>query len=165
MTRLYRIRGISTDSRSADAKGESLSREANDDDDEGHKADGPGRRHGGRWRCAMKVRGGMFCKQCDKPVAAQKSTHRMRNVASTAALGLTMGASALGYKGGQWHCPTCGGPVTTLPRQPGWHNLVQRDPNYQGNEQRAKAWAWFKGQPTWAKVAEGGTLLLLLAIT
>jgi len=62
----------------------------------------------------MKVRGGMFCLQCQKPVAAQKGTHRLRNTIATLSAPLTAGYSLAGLASGAWHCPDCGGPVATL---------------------------------------------------
>jgi ssDNA-binding Zn-finger/Zn-ribbon topoisomerase 1 len=61
----------------------------------------------------VKVKGGMWCPNCGA-VAAQKSTHRFRNVAATLTLPLTGGASALGYAAGGWMCTNCGGPVYSL---------------------------------------------------
>ena len=51
----------------------------------------------------------MYCEACDKPVAAQKQTHKARSLL----LGpLTYGAAV---KVGEWHCPDCGGPVIPIP--------------------------------------------------
>jgi ribosomal protein L7/L12 len=56
---------------------------------------------------AVKVKPGMYCERCQKPVAAQKQTHKARSVL----LGpVTYGA---GVKVGEWHCPDCGGPVVS----------------------------------------------------
>ena len=70
-----------------------------------HHPQGPAEGHG------MKVKGGMYCDTCDKPVSAQKSTDRFRNsllaVAAPATGGYSMAAAGVG----QWHCPDCGGPV------------------------------------------------------
>ncbi len=59
----------------------------------------------------MKVKGDYYCDRCDKPVAAQKPTHRMRNILATLTLPL---GGALAYTTGYWHCPHCGGPVRDL---------------------------------------------------
>lgn len=50
------------------------------------------------------TKGGMYCRECDRPVAAQKTTHGIRNTLAIP----TMGATA---KIEDWHCPNCGGPV------------------------------------------------------
>lgn len=55
----------------------------------------------------VKVKGGMYCQRCDKPVAAQKSTHRARGAASIAT-GLWPFALPDDY-----HCPDCGGLVVS----------------------------------------------------
>lgn len=57
-----------------------------------------------------KVKGGSICARCG-PVAAQRTTHRARNTASTVLAPITGGVSLAGTKSGQWHCPKCGGPV------------------------------------------------------
>lgn len=54
---------------------------------------------------AVKVKPGMHCERCDKPVAAQKQTHKARSILTTPLIG------AAGWKVGEWHCPECGGPV------------------------------------------------------
>lgn len=61
----------------------------------------------------MKVKGGMYCQSCDKPVAAQKATSRVRNTLAVAATGLIGPASLAASKYNEWHCPACGGPVVT----------------------------------------------------
>ncbi len=58
----------------------------------------------------------MWCKQCQRPIAAQKTTHRAANTAGTA-LGLATGGLFLVTTEG-WHCPHCGGKA--VPRAP-WH--------------------------------------------
>src|SRR3712207_5646107 len=63
---------------------------------------------------AVQVKGGMFCPQCNSPVAAQKRTHRLRNTAAVVAAPVTAGASLAAAASGQWHCPRCGGPVVKL---------------------------------------------------
>jgi hypothetical protein len=63
----------------------------------------------------VKVKGGMFCPQCDKPVAAQKGTARLRNTLGVVFMPVTGGASGLGTQVNDWHCPTCGGPVYQPP--------------------------------------------------
>jgi len=62
----------------------------------------------------MKVKGGVYCQSCDRPVAAQKSTHRLRNVAAVVTAPTTLGVSLLGTAAGKWHCPLCGGPVVPV---------------------------------------------------
>ena len=59
----------------------------------------------------VKVKGGMYCPQCQAPVAAQKTGHGIRNAIATvtAPVGGVMFAAVEG-----WHCPTCGGPVVSL---------------------------------------------------
>ncbi len=71
----------------------------------------------------MKVKGGMWCDYCGRPVAAQKSTHRFRNVSAGVLALPTAGLSLGGFAAGEWHCPFCGGPVrrastTTSPPGP-----------------------------------------------
>jgi hypothetical protein len=46
----------------------------------------------------VKTQGGMWCNNCQQPVAGQKTTHRFRNLASFATLGATGGLSMLGFK-------------------------------------------------------------------
>jgi hypothetical protein len=62
----------------------------------------------------MKTRGGMYCINETKPVAAVKTTTRMRNTFALGASIATMGGSLLAGKVNGWHCPDCGGPVTTM---------------------------------------------------
>lgn len=64
----------------------------------------------------VTAKGGMWCDQCGKPVAATKSTHRFRNTLAAVGLPLTMGASLHGIKVGESCCPNCGGPVRGLPK-------------------------------------------------
>jgi len=59
----------------------------------------------------QKVKGGMYCDRCDRPVAAVKNTHRIRNAAGVLALPATGGLSAAGMKGERYLCPLCGGHV------------------------------------------------------
>ena len=64
----------------------------------------------------MKSKGGMYCDYCQRPVAGQKATHRMRNTASGVfALG-TAGASLLGANVDGYHCPNCGQAVRKMTR-------------------------------------------------
>jgi len=59
-----------------------------------------------RWHAmASQMRGAMYCKECDRPVAAQRGAHRTRN---TLAAFLT---GDCGMEVEPWHCPHCGGPV------------------------------------------------------
>ncbi len=54
---------------------------------------------------STRVKGGMYCPRCKRPVAAERSGHAVRN---------TLGAAAtfgLSLKSERWHCPICGGPV------------------------------------------------------
>lgn len=50
---------------------------------------------------------GMFCEQCDRPIAAQKNKHGVRNTVTVLTL------VPVGKIEG-WHCPTCGGPAITV---------------------------------------------------
>lgn len=60
----------------------------------------------------VKVQGGMYCPTCERPVAAQKGTNRMRNIFAGGATILSGGATAgVGIKKNDWHCPFCGGAV------------------------------------------------------
>jgi len=59
----------------------------------------------------QKIKGGMYCDRCDRPVAAVKNTHRIRNAAGVLALPATGGLSAAGMKGERYMCPLCGGHV------------------------------------------------------
>lgn len=47
---------------------------------------------------------GMYCPQCQKPVAGSKTTHGVRNLFAIPTLGATT-------KVERWHCPDCGGRV------------------------------------------------------
>ena len=58
----------------------------------------------------VKVKGGMYCRRCDKPVMAQKSGHGVRNTVAVGGALATAGLSLLGAKSEKWRCPTCGGP-------------------------------------------------------
>jgi hypothetical protein len=62
----------------------------------------------------------MWCEGCQSPVAAQRSTHRLRNATSIGAAPLTGGLSLLGARSDDWCCPGCGGPVKRLPQTPSW---------------------------------------------
>ena len=63
----------------------------------------------------QKVKGGMWCLACQKPVMGMKNTHRVRNAASTLALPVTapfLGPLMRGgFKNEGYICPTCGGPA------------------------------------------------------
>jgi len=59
----------------------------------------------------QKVKGGMYCDRCDRPVPAVKNTHRLRNAIGVVALPATAGLSAAGMKVERYICPTCGGHV------------------------------------------------------
>jgi endogenous inhibitor of DNA gyrase (YacG/DUF329 family) len=59
----------------------------------------------------LKVKSGMYCPTCQTPVAAQKSTHRLRNLGAAVTAPVTAGLSLAAAKAGDWHCPSCGGPV------------------------------------------------------
>lgn len=65
----------------------------------------------------MKTKGGMWCVNEQRPVAAQKSTHRFRNTLATVTLPATALWSAAAMTSGQWHCPHCGGPVERAARR------------------------------------------------
>jgi hypothetical protein len=54
----------------------------------------------------LKVRGGMWCDTCQKPVAGQKSTAKVAKLTATVMTGGTYPALP-----GAFHCPTCGSPV------------------------------------------------------
>jgi hypothetical protein len=59
----------------------------------------------------QKMKGGMWCPQCNKPVMGIKNTHRIRNAFSVLAAPATAGASFAGSKVEGYMCPTCGGSV------------------------------------------------------
>jgi hypothetical protein len=59
----------------------------------------------------VKVKGGMYCQRCAKPVMAQKSGHGVRNTAAIGGALATGGLSLLGAKSEKWRCPLCGGPA------------------------------------------------------
>jgi predicted RNA-binding Zn-ribbon protein involved in translation (DUF1610 family) len=67
----------------------------------------------------VKVKGNMYCDACQRPVAGQKSTHRLRNTAAVITAPVTGGASMAGAASGKWHCPNCGGPVKTIREKEG----------------------------------------------
>lgn len=56
----------------------------------------------------QKVKGGMWCETCHKPVMAVKNTHRLRNATSLVTLPATAALSVFGLKGERYACPTCG---------------------------------------------------------
>lgn len=58
----------------------------------------------------VKVKGGMYCKRCDRPVMAQKTGHGVRNTLAVGGTLATAGLSLLGAKSEKWRCPMCGGP-------------------------------------------------------
>ncbi len=72
----------------------------------------------------VKFQGNMYCDSCQRPVAGQKSTHRLRNAAAALTAPVTGGASVFGAKAGKWHCPHCGGPAKPLP--PEWLTRVEK---------------------------------------
>jgi hypothetical protein len=58
----------------------------------------------------VKVKGGMYCRRCNRPVMAQKSGHGVRNTLAVGGTLATAGLSLLGAKSEKWRCPNCGGP-------------------------------------------------------
>jgi rubrerythrin len=62
----------------------------------------------------VKVKGGMYCRQCDKPVMAQKNGHGLRNTVAVGGTLATAGLSLLGAKSEKWRCPICGGPCVPM---------------------------------------------------
>jgi hypothetical protein len=62
----------------------------------------------------MKVKGGMYCLNCQSPVPAQKSTHRLRNTVAGVTAPITGGYSLAAAASGEWHCQRCGGPVVSV---------------------------------------------------
>lgn len=62
----------------------------------------------------VKVKGGMYCRQCDKPVMAQRNGHGLRNTVAVGGTLATAGLSLLGAKSEKWRCPTCGGPCVPV---------------------------------------------------
>lgn len=62
----------------------------------------------------MQAKPGCYCERCDKYVAAQKTTHHLRNSVAALALLPTLGISALLFHKEHWHCPLCGGPIRDL---------------------------------------------------
>jgi hypothetical protein len=63
---------------------------------------------------ALKAKGGMYCKRCDKPVMAQKNGHGVRNTIAVGGTLATAGLSLLGAKSEKWRCPVCGGPCVPM---------------------------------------------------
>ncbi len=64
----------------------------------------------------QKVKGGMWCAACHKPVMGVKNTHKLRNalVAPFAPVTSVFSLSGLkpaGMKVEGYVCPSCGGPV------------------------------------------------------
>lgn len=59
----------------------------------------------------QKIKGGKYCRQCNKPVLAVRNTHMIRNPASLATVVATEGFSLLAFKRTKYVCSTCGGPV------------------------------------------------------
>lgn len=67
---------------------------------------------------SVKVKGGMWCDSCQKPVAGQKSTRKAFQTMATVGT-----AGAYIPTPGEYHCPSCGGPVRPAPKvinDPGW---------------------------------------------
>jgi hypothetical protein len=62
----------------------------------------------------VKVKGGMYCRKCDKPVMAQKTGHGVRNTAAVGGALATAGFSLLAAKRERWCCPMCGGPCVPI---------------------------------------------------
>jgi hypothetical protein len=62
----------------------------------------------------VKLKGGMYCRQCGKPVMAQKTGHGVRNTVAIGGALATAGLSLLGAKSEKWRCPICGGPATPI---------------------------------------------------
>jgi hypothetical protein len=62
----------------------------------------------------IRVKGGMYCQRCDKPVMAQKTGHGVRNTAAVGGALATLGLSLLATKGEKWCCPECGGPCVPM---------------------------------------------------
>jgi hypothetical protein len=58
----------------------------------------------------LKIKGGMYCRRCGKPVMAQKNGHGVRNVVAVGGTLATAGLSLFGAKSEKWRCPMCGGP-------------------------------------------------------
>jgi hypothetical protein len=54
---------------------------------------------------ASQMRGAMYCKECDRPVSAQRGAHRTRNMLAA----FLTGDCRMEVE--PWHCPHCGGPV------------------------------------------------------
>jgi hypothetical protein len=52
---------------------------------------------------SVRVKGGMYCRTCKKPVMAQRSGHAVRNTIGAAA------TAGLALKSERWLCPNCGG--------------------------------------------------------
>jgi hypothetical protein len=104
------------------------------------------------------TKGGMYCERCDQPVAAQKTTHGVRNTAGIFTMFLTT-------KIEDWHCPSCGGPVKTVrgaeaakrreekqqPRRTGEPVLTQG-----AQDAAAERHSWSD------EIAEGGSSVLVL---
>lgn len=57
----------------------------------------------------LKVKGGMYCDSCKRPVAGQKSTKKVAKLGAT----LLSGGLYTPFPGG-YHCPICGQPVRPL---------------------------------------------------
>ena len=68
---------------------------------------------------SVKVKGGMYCPRCHKPVMAQRSGHAVRNTIGAAA---TLG---LALKTEQWRCPDCGGVQSALLPE-SWNGRARR---------------------------------------
>lgn len=72
----------------------------------------------------VKVKAGMWCEYCVRPVAGQKSTHRLRNGVAAVLAAPTGGAALLGARADGYHCPICGQPVRKLRTTPGPPNTA-----------------------------------------
>jgi hypothetical protein len=65
----------------------------------------------------VAVKGGMYCERCERPVAAQKTTHGVRNTTAIFTYGTT-------GKIEDWHCPNCGG--KTIPEATAKHRAAKK---------------------------------------
>lgn len=65
---------------------------------------------------SVKIKGNQWCDRCQRPVAAVKSTNRVRNTGAVTAGLLTGRLGFLAAKNDAYVCQTCGGPTRRLPR-------------------------------------------------
>jgi len=63
---------------------------------------------------SVKIKGNQWCDRCQRPVAAVKSTHRLRNIGAVVMAPFTVGLSVFAASNDAYACSACGGPVRAI---------------------------------------------------